>query len=279
VCPGPVPLPFTQDSQPAPRSPALSRPKVTPLLTECPDNASRGLHLDTLDAEYEDGDTNVTLHERPLLIAHRAGNHLEKLTPAADAGAQIIEIDVWFHRDGLEVGHDKTLGPVPLRWDRWSLALGAHRELEVRDVLQRFPPDAKPMFDLKGTDPRLPEALQRAIAEHFPGRPYTVSSQNWAYLDEFLGVENAHVIRSVGSAKMLAQMRRDLDRWTGAGIGLDVELLTSAVIEELQQGTPLIVTWTVNDLERAIDLVRQGVGGIITDRLEVIRAMRARQTD
>lgn len=217
----------------------------------------------------------MTLNERPLLIAHRAGNHLDQLAPAADAGAQIIEIDVWFHRGRLEVGHDKTLGPIPLRWDRWSLALGGRRELEVRDVLERFPPDAKPMFDLKGTDPRLPAALQRVIAEYFPDRAYTVSSQNWSYLDEFLGAEGAHVIRSVGSTDMLAQMRRDLDGWTGAGIGLDVELLSGAVIEELRQGTPLIVTWTVNDLERAIDLVRHGVGGIITDRLEVIRGLRA----
>ena len=219
----------------------------------------------------------MSLNEPPLLIAHRAGNHLERLMPAAEAGAQIIEIDVWFHRGRLEVGHDKTLGPIPLRWDRWSLALGGRRKLELRDVLERFPPDAKPMFDLKGTDASLPAALHDAIAEYFPNRAYTVSSQNWTYLDEFLGSEGAHVIRSVGSPEMLAQMRHDLDAWTGAGIGLDEELLSRAVIEELRERTPLIVTWTVNDLERAIDLVRQGVGGIITDRLEVIRAMRANE--
>lgn len=217
----------------------------------------------------------MQLDERPLLIAHRAGNHLEQLTPAATAGAQIIEIDVWFHRGRVEVGHDKTLGPIPLRWDRWSLALGRSRKLVIRDVLERFPPDAKPMFDLKGTDPRLPDALQQAIEEHFPNRAYTVSSQNWAYLDEFLGAEGAHVIRSVGSPEMLQQMRRDLGAWTGAGIGLDVELLSAEVINELAAATPLIVTWTVNDLARAAELVRQGVGGIITDRLEVVRALRA----
>jgi hypothetical protein len=216
----------------------------------------------------------VTLDERPLLIAHRAGNHLEQLKPAAVAGAQIIEIDVWFHRGRVEVGHDKTLGPIPLRWDRWSLALGRSRKLVVRDILERFPPDATPMFDLKGTDPRLPDALQRAIEEHFAERAYTVSSQNWSYLDEFLGATGAHVIRSVGSTEMLQQMRRDLEAWTGAGIGLNVDLLSDEVISELGAATPLIVTWTVNDLERARDLVGRGVSGIITDRLEVIRAMR-----
>lgn len=218
---------------------------------------------------------SAALNERPLLIAHRAGNHLPALAPAAEAGAQIIEIDVWFHRGRLEVGHDKTLGPIPLRWDRWSLAVGRHRPLAVADVLRRFPPAAKPMFDLKGTHPRLPDALHRAIEEHLPNRPYTVSSQNWTYLDEFLATEEAHVIRSIGSTRMLDQMRRDLDRWTGAGIGLDEELLSAPVVEELSHSTPLIVTWTVNRLERARELLGQGVGGIITDRLEIIRALRA----
>lgn len=238
----------------------------------------RGNSIRWIVAGGEHG-ARVTLNERPLLIAHRAGNHLEQLAPAASAGAQIIEIDVWFHRGRVEVGHDKTLGPIPLRWDRWSLALGRSRQLSISDVLTRFPADAKPMFDLKGTDPRLPERLQRAIEEDFPGRAYTVSSQNWAYLDEFLGADRAHVIRSVGSTEMLQQMRRDLETWSGAGIGLNQELLTNEVIDELRQATPLIVTWTVNDLERALDLVRRGVGGIITDRLAVIRAMRAEPAD
>ncbi len=217
----------------------------------------------------------MSLADRPLLIAHRAGNHVDALDPAARAGAQIIEIDVWFHRGRVEVGHDKTLGPIPIRWDRWSLAFGRSRKHVISDILERFPPDAKPMFDLKGTDPRLPDALRAAIEEVIPGRRYTVSSQNWAYLDRFLDAENAYVIRSIGSADMLRRMRRDLTAWNGAGIGLHHELLTDEVIRELREATPLIVTWTVNDLEHARALVQRGVGGIITDKLDLIRAMRA----
>lgn len=218
-------------------------------------------------------------HQRPLLFAHRAGNRLDALAPAAAAGAHLIEIDVWFHRGRVEVGHDKTLGPIPLRWDRWSLAFGWRRTLVVADILGALPADVAPMFDLKGTDPRLPSALQRLIEEHLPGRPYAVSSQNWSYLDEFLGIEEARVIRSVGSARALQQMRTDLDAWTGAGIGFDVELLVPAVIEELRERTPLLVTWTINDLEQAQRLVEQGVGGIITDSLTVVRALAAPRDD
>jgi glycerophosphoryl diester phosphodiesterase len=212
---------------------------------------------------------------RPLLIAHRAGNHLDTLELAAHAGAHLIEVDVWFHRGRVEVGHDKTLGPIPVRWDRWSLGLGWRRRLGLRELLEELPDDVELFFDLKGGHPALPAALRSMIDELIPARPYGVSSQNWSYLEPFLKVDRARVIRSIGSKEALQQMRGDLDGWAGAGIGLHFQLLTPEVIAELRERTPLIVTWTINNLEQANRLVRQGVGGIITDRLELIRAMSA----
>ena len=131
------------------------------------------------------------------------------------------------------------------------------------------------MFDLKGESPGLPAALRELIDEHLPNRSYSVSSQNWQYLEHFLEVEHARVVRSIGSDAALERMRDELDTWAGAGIGLDSELLTPPVVAELRERTPLILTWTVNELERATELVRAGVGGIISDNLELIRAMRA----
>jgi glycerophosphoryl diester phosphodiesterase len=211
--------------------------------------------------------------ERPLLIAHRYGNRLDALAAATGCGAQLIEIDVWYHRGRLEVGHDKTLGPIPLRWDRWSLALGRSRPLSLAALLARFPEGVAPMFDLKGEHPALPDALLRATEDQLPHRPYAVSSQNWDFLDAFLGVGEARVIRSIGSEQAVARMRGDLPRWSGAGVGFNQELLTPSLIEEFAAGTPLIVTWTVNAIWRAQDLLRQGVGGIISDNLELIRRL------
>lgn len=213
---------------------------------------------------------------QPLLIAHRAGNRPRTVAPAAAAGAQLIEVDVWFHRGRIEVGHDKTLGPVPLRWDRWSLALGRSRRVTIPDLLPTLPPNVELFFDLKGTHPRLPAALRVLADELLPGRRYGVSSQHWAHLEPFLEVERARVIRSIGSPEALRLMRDQLDTWTGAGIGLQVDLLTPKVIADLRERTPLIFTWTVNDLERAMRLIEAGVGGIITDSLEVIRAISTR---
>lgn len=217
----------------------------------------------------------MTTEQRPLLIAHRYGNKLKLIDAAAAAGADAIEIDVWYHRGRLEVGHDKTLGPIPLRWDRWSLALGRNRPLRLTQVIDRFPADVEPMFDLKGAAPGLPEALKACIADRLPGRPYMVSSQNWDYLEHFIDDPNARVVRSAGSPEALVQLQQQMPEWRGDGGGFNYKLLEAGSPETLSQHTNLILTWTVNDLPLARRLLAAGVTGLITDSLDLIRAIRA----
>ncbi|MBT5773817.1 MAG: glycerophosphodiester phosphodiesterase [Dehalococcoidia bacterium] len=221
----------------------------------------------------------MTSAQRPLLIAHRYGNKLHLIDEATDAAADAIEIDVWFHRGQLEVGHDKTLGPIPLRWDRWSLALGRNRPLTLPQVLSRFPQHIEPMLDLKGTDPRLPTAIRALLTQHFTGRPYMVSSQNWDALEHFLDDPNARVVRSAGSTRALHLLQDQFADWPGAGGGLNHKLIAPGEIEALRHHTNLVLTWTVNTLPLAHQLTAAGVTGLITDNLEVIRAIRAQHPD
>jgi len=212
--------------------------------------------------------------QRPLLIAHRYGNRLHLIDEAAHAGADVIEVDVWFHRGNIEVGHDKTLGPIPIRWDRWSLALGQSRELRLPEVISRLPEHIEPLFDLKGTDPRLPAALQTIIDRHFPNRGYLVASQNWDYLEQFLEAPHARVVRSAGSPRALRLVQDELADWAGDGAGFNHKLLNPGTVQALRHHTSLVLTWTVNDLERARQLADAGVTGIITDNLDLIRTIR-----
>ena len=57
-----------------------------------------------------------------ILVAHRAGNDLKRLHEAEALGIAHIEADVRLWRGRLEVRHLKTLGPIPVLWDRWRLA-------------------------------------------------------------------------------------------------------------------------------------------------------------
>ena len=166
--------------------------------------------------------------QRPLLIAHRYGNRLHLIDEAAHAGADVIEVDVWFHRGNIEVGHDKTLGPIPIRWDRWSLALGQSRELRLPEVISRLPEHIEPLFDLKGTDPRLPAALQTIIDRHFPNRGYLVAST-----DQGLAARAISVRDSGGSLVRSSTFQRQFPRDGGVHNSGFFWLNTASVADEL----------------------------------------------
>jgi hypothetical protein len=211
----------------------------------------------------------------PVLIAHRYGNALDRLAPASEAGADLVELDVWFHRGRLEVGHDKTLGPIPLRWDRWSLALGRRRPLTVADLIAALPHHLEPMFDLKGKHPGLAPALSALIAACMPGRPFAVASQHWNHLEPFIAAPDARVIRSADSPAALGLLVGEIGIWHGAGAGFNRHRFTPDLVDNLRRRTGLVLSWTVNDLPTARSLIAAGVTGIITDNLEVVRTLRA----
>ena len=221
----------------------------------------------------------MTPDQRPLLIAHRYGNQLSLIDDATRAGADVIEIDVWYHRGNIQVGHDKTLGPIPLRWDRWSLALGHNRPLSLPEVLRHFPARVQPMLDLKGTDPRLPSAVQAIAQQHLADRDYMVSSQNWDYLQQFLDNPAARVVRSAGSYEAVNRMQDEFAGWTGDGGGLNYKLIRPGTIAALRHHTELVLSWTINDLALAHELIEDGVTGIITDSLDVMRAIQEEFAD
>jgi hypothetical protein len=72
----------------------------------------------------------------PFLVAHRAGNQLDLLRAAeADHCGAIVEADVHLFRGRLEIRHLKTLGPLPVFWDRWQIAPPWRPHLLLSDLV------------------------------------------------------------------------------------------------------------------------------------------------
>ena len=208
-----------------------------------------------------------------MTIAHRAGNDLRTLLAAQDAGVDLIELDVWRYRGRIEVRHLKTMGPVPLLWDRWKLANARAPRLLLGELLREAQPGTELMLDLKGTDPALPEEAARAMERWLPGRPYTVSSQSWDLLTPFHDRANVRVIYSVGNEDALRRIPERVAAVEGAAIGTHRKLLTREVAESLLRLTPTLVSWTVNDRETLERLRAWGVSGVISDRLELLQEL------
>ena len=106
--------------------------------------------------------------DAPLLIAHRAGNEPERLRAAERGGADVIEADLHLRRGRLELRHLKTVGSLPVYWDRWALAPPWRRFDDLGDLLAAAQPETALLLDLKGRDP----AVARMTSDGaWPGRP------------------------------------------------------------------------------------------------------------
>ena len=212
---------------------------------------------------------------RALAIAHRAGNDLATLRAAEAAGADLVEADVWSYRGRLEIRHLKTMGPVPLLWDRWKLASARGPRLLIADILAAARPSTQFMFDLKGTDAELPRALIEAIRASGRAGPYTVCSQRWELLRPFDEIADACVAASIGGPRQLRRAWGRLADDDRRIVSIHFKLLDAETVQRLKQRARGVITWPINTPERLEKVLAWGVDGFTSDNLEVVRQYAA----
>lgn len=203
--------------------------------------------------------------ERPLAIAHRAGNDLAQARQAFEAGADLIETDVWRNRGRLELRHDKTLGPLPFLWDRWTLAPGWRKRLVLSDLLRALPVEARLFLDLKGDDPDLGRVVINAIEREQPLRKLILCGRNWRQLEGALENPDVMTFYSVGSDQELAAVWTRLRRMTYPAVSIHCRYLTPEIIGQLKDLGATIVTWPINSITSARRLHDLNVDGFTSD--------------
>ncbi len=212
-----------------------------------------------------------------LAIAHRAGNSLARLGPAVELGVDVIEADVVSHQGRLEVRHLKTMGPLPLLWDKWELRSARRPRLGLADLLLAAEPDVTFMLDLKGRDAGAGSQVARLLHDHAPERPVLVCSRFWPILAPF---EAVPWVRTVRSARNRAELAPLLEPAATRGYGASVHrsLMTPDVVARLHERVDVVMTWPINDdaaLEQMLALRSTGTIGVISDELHVLRKLLA----
>lgn len=208
---------------------------------------------------------------RPLAIAHRAGNHPDRLRAAEEMGVDFVEADVWLHRGRLEIRHEKTAGPFPVLWDRWSLSPGWTPRLGLAELVQTAHPTTVLLLDLKGLNRQLPTLLLETLAEHAPGQPFAVCSQNWDFLDTLRHRPEATTFYSVGNGRQLRALSHRLDRAGRHAVSIHSRLLDPATIRAIKERASAVVPWRVHTAAHAQQLLTWGVDGINADDLALLR--------
>lgn len=215
--------------------------------------------------------------ERHLLrIAHRAANTLEGLREAEEADCDVAEADIWYYRGRLEVRHTKTMGPVPLLWDRWSLEPAWRPRLSLAELVAAAKENTVLMLDLKGGHREQSERVIREMQSVAPGRRYMVCSQWWDSLEPFRDVDEAFVMHSCGNARMVRDVVTRLTWGHRHAVAAHRKLLSEAVVERLHEHAEAVVSWPINTMAAFEQVRGYGVDGITSDSIELLQELADR---
>lgn len=215
---------------------------------------------------------------RPLAIAHRGGNSLEAAREAIAIGADMLETDIWPFRGRLEVRHVKTIGPLPIYWEKWYVDSVGGRQMRLRELLEGVPACVRLFLDLKGKNPNLGKRVLQEIAELQAEREIIMCGRTWSQLDPIEALPNVHVFYSVGEAPELAKVWSRLEKQRSPAVSIHHGLLTDDTIARLHALGTTIVAWTVNDPAIAKALWERGVDGFTSDNAGMLaRIVRLRE--
>lgn len=206
------------------------------------------------------------------VVAHRAANDLVTLRTAA-THADVVEADVHLFRGRLEVRHAKTIGPIPVLWERWHLVERTRPPLVLEDLLASVDPGVRLMLDLKGPDPRLARAVAHATSDWAQARPLLVSSRVWRTLERLRDRTEVTTLHSAGSPRQLRALLRRYGPGSLMGVSIHRRLLTPAIVAALRARAPHVWSWPVNDAATATRLAEWGVTGMISDAPAAIRGL------
>lgn len=258
---------------PASRRPARAPVRGTPATLSPSPVLGNGVHAsDAVVAVMErERLTPIRALPRPFAVAHRFGNSLEALRLAEEAGADLVEADVWLYRGQLEVRHSKTAGPIPVLWDRWSIEDGRKPRFTLHQLLDGLAPGTTLFVDLKHGAPGLADELVRMYREHLGDVPLLVSSQDWHLLDEFREHPQVTVVHSIGGLRQLDRIWSRLERDDHDAVSIHYRLLSAEIVEALKERVSTVITWPINSEVRLNEVVNWGVDGFTSDSVELIR--------
>lgn len=210
----------------------------------------------------------------PFVVAHRAGNRLAALDAVQRSGTALAEADVRLFHGRLEIRHLKTVGPLPILWDRWTIAAPWRPRLLLPELLAASAEQAELVLDLKGRRLRLAELVLESLLPYLGSRRFTVCARDWRLLEPFADVP-VRLVHSVGSMRQLRRFLRQPGGRRVDGVSIHERLLDGGTVASLRAVADVIMTWPVNRPERARELLRLGVDGLITDDLAAISGLGA----
>ncbi len=210
-------------------------------------------------------------NHRPLAIAHRSGNSVATAHQAAASGFDMIETDVWPFWGQLQVRHAKTIGPIPIYWEKWYIVSFFGRQLQLGELVEGLPPDTPLFLDLKGTQSKLGENVVRAVTSIQQDRQVILCGRSWGQLDPVEALPNVHVFYSIGDEDQLDQVWERIAAQENPAVSVNYGLLNEETMARFNALNTTVIAWTVNDPGVAHALFDLGVDGFTSDNQDLLK--------
>lgn len=215
--------------------------------------------------------------QRPILVAHRAGESRRALRAALAAGVDWLEVDLWSHYGRVVSRHDAALGRLPITYHSWRAGVLLRPPLTLDALLDAV--DGTPvrlLLDLKGNAADLPRRIVETLQRREAVSRAALCGQDWRPLDAARGLEPAlSVCFSLGREEHLPAYLRRLDEGSAPSvISIAHRLLTEQRLRELHDRGVTTLCWTVDQPSRARQLVDWGADGIISNSPALLRGLR-----
>ncbi|WP_342535558.1 glycerophosphodiester phosphodiesterase [Lysinibacillus sp. FSL K6-1151] len=247
------------------------------------------MNINSLEKSVYAPDTKIIAHRG--YVAGNVENTISGLVNAANAGADLIEIDIQQTVDGeFVVFHDRTLRR--LAGKNGVIANMTLSELKSLTIHQNGYSDKIASLEdcieiAKALDVALLIELKVHGQETEDVLPKLVEKlRQYKVLDSYY-VQSADVQKMAQLKKLLPNLRVGIVYALNIGpmeenvdfIALEESWVTEQLIEELKQHPTDLFVWTLNDDRSLQTFIEKNVSGVITDHPDVARELRAQQSE
>ncbi len=211
----------------------------------------------------------------PAIIAHGGGNAIARAHDFIGMGADYLEVDLWMHRGRFEARHERRMRWLPVLFEKWYLSRVPSAMYGLEELLDETADHSTGIFlDIKNGGAGAAALLRRVLSTNQHPRRVVASSQQWRALRAMRELTpEVDAFYSIDVRAKLDLFLSVVDRDTRPrGVSCKHTLLNQRLVRTLHDRGLLVVAWTVDDLERARELVSWGIDGITTHKVEEMRA-------
>ena len=210
-------------------------------------------------------------------ILHRGGNLRSTFAAAEHPAVDALEADVWVRHGSLFLHHDRPLGLLPLLLGRRRLHRRPRDLVSLDDLLNAVADRVDLVLDLRSWFGDPAPDLARALMALERVDRISVTCENWRIADRVRAwLPAVRVGYSVRSEHQLIDYERARRAGTQQLTAVTVRhslLGTAGDVARIRAAAGHVTVWTVDDIDRALELSAWGVDGIVSNRLTVLNAL------